>query len=104
MAAPTVADFRAYFPQWASAPADATIQAHLDSAEETTPTAVWGDSQNEGILYKAAYTLSLLPGSRDMRILDADKENIFLAEWKRLAKEVSSGPLAAGDTSGVVSI
>lgn len=92
MAAPTIAEFRAHFPQWGSAPVDATIQSHIDLAETNTPTAVWGDSQKEGILYRAAYTLSLLPGSRDMRILNDAGENVFLVRWAELGTEVVAGP------------
>ena len=104
MAVPTVAEFRAHFPEWASGPADATIQSHLDAAEEETPLDIWGDQQDQGILYKAAYTLSNLPQSRDMRKTNEDGENIYWAERKKLAKQVAPGPWVAGSVSHVTGI
>lgn len=91
----TPAEFKALLPEFAAAP-DPLVQSRLDQAELRTPADVWGDLQDQGILYLAAHLLSMLPQARPMN-KDGDGSP-YSAERKRLNGIVSSGYRVTGRT------
>ena len=97
----TLADFRGRFDEYAGA-SDALVQVNLDAAALRTPAKVWGDIEDEGVLWLAAYLLSLDPRARGMaRAAGKDDENPYLRERRRQASSVASGYRTCGIPSGI---
>lgn len=92
----TPAEFKALLPEFTGAP-DALVQSRLTMAEPRTPLDIWGDLQDQGILYLTAELLCLLPQARPMAIADG-AANPYRAERRRLEVIVSSGFRVTGRT------
>ena len=90
----TPAEFKVLLPEFGQAP-DALVQSRLTQAELRTPTEIWGDLRDQGVLYLAAHLLSLLPQARPMN-LDGQGSN-YERERKRLNLLVSSGFRVTGE-------
>lgn len=69
------------------------VQAFLDAAALEVPSAIWGAKQDQGIFYLAAHKLASSPMGNNARttVVSADNPTTYLAEFRRLVRQVSSG-------------
>lgn len=96
-ASQTAATFLAVLPEFTNCPA-ALITARIAMATERTPLDIWNTLQGQGILYLAADMLTMLPGSKEMRLEGGG--SVYGIERKRLEGIVSSGFRVAGIPTG----
>ena len=90
MAAPTVAAFKARFPEFAPCP-DATVQIHLDDAATQCDEAAYGHLHELGCAYTAANALAQLPAGRKMQLVQKDGTTVYEARRASLAASAAIG-------------
>lgn len=90
----TLAAFIVQFPEFANT-TSALVQAHLDAAALEVPSRIWGTKTDQGIYYLTAHKLASSPFGNDARLAAVgtrgDATTIYLPEFRRLQRQVSSG-------------
>lgn len=81
MALPTVAEFRAFFPEFAFAPIDAVVQLHLTAASASVNEDVYDEHYSQAILWLAAHGLATSPHGADAKL--AENAPIQTRYWIR---------------------
>ena len=84
-----IIDFITTFPEFTEA-GDPMIQARLDQAARETPTSVWGEHTDKGIMLRAADALSRGPGGTNAQI-EPEKLTSYAVELKRYINIVTCG-------------
>lgn len=95
----TVAQLKERFPGLkgdGSAAWDATVTAAIAAALLETPSDIWGDLQDEGVLHLAAHKLAgPNPHGINAKLMSKSGSTTYLAERERLEVIVAAGPVVA---------
>lgn len=86
----TLAEFKASFPEFRSAP-DALVTLKMTDAAESTSVAVWGATYDKGIYYRTADLLAKSPFGRKMGLVNKDGTTAYSADLRRLEELVTVG-------------
>jgi hypothetical protein len=88
----SVADFVAYFPEFkgdGSVTTNARLQSYINHAVLRTPSDVWGDLVDQGVLYLAAHLLAISPYGINAKLGNAAGNSVYGVERSRLNRTVS---------------
>lgn len=82
--------FRARFTEFGTPP-DAYLQSNIDAATLRTPAGIWGDLQDEGVLWLTAALLAATPMGVNAKLAAKDGSSRYQVERNRLAHTVVAG-------------
>lgn len=86
----TASSFKLAHPEFTNVDDD-LITLKIADAEMRCPDAVWGDFADEGVRFRVARALALMPPGRDLRLVNKDGSTVYDMDIARLVLAVSSG-------------
>lgn len=90
MAAPSIAVFKARYPEFATA-ADTLVQAVIDDAAQMFAESVMGAQHMQAVSAQAADFLARSPFSRDMKLVAKDGTTAYSEQVERLRRICAIG-------------
>jgi hypothetical protein len=87
---PTVADFKAAFPEFKNAPED-LVQSRINFAVQRTDAERWGDLYAQGVMFRTADLMAKSPFGRPMQLVDKDGETDYSRDLKTMVRRVACG-------------
>lgn len=86
----TAASFKAAHPEFDNVDSD-LVELKIADAEALCPESVWGDLADQGVRYRTARALALLPAGRDLKLANKDGSTVYDIDLGRLVLTVSAG-------------